>query len=220
MQVSPEPVARFDVWHYEQILKRHLNELVDAAGPAALRLFCDLLESAVELSRQRAEKVPPEDYSWIWRRAVEEHEQNRRETVRTLLVSAVRDAVERLARRAPESVPELARILEGRPWLIFHRLALDLLRHYPEAAKALIEERITSRELFDDPRFLHEYVLLVAESFAHVSDAARQTLLGWIEQGPDLESFRARYRGKRGRSEPMKMRFATARSGVETVLHS
>lgn len=198
MRLTPEAIARFDVWHYEQILKKHLAELVDAAGHRTLMLFCDLLESAVALSRQRAENGPPEDYSWIWRPAIEEHEQNRRETVRTLLVSAVRDASERLAGQAPESVPELVRLLEARPWMIFHRLALYLLRRYPDAAVAAVHERFTNRELFDDPRFRHEYVLLAAGTFALVSEAARQTFFGWIDQGPDLETFRARYREERG----------------------
>jgi hypothetical protein len=198
MRLSPEPTARFDVWDYEQILEKHLNELVDAAGLRVLSLFADLLESAVTFSRRRAENGPPEDYSWIWRAAIEEHEQNHRETVRTLLVSAVRDAAERLAARAPDSVPELVRLLEARPWLVFHRLALYLLRRCPDSAKVLVEERFTNRELFDDPRFRHEYILLVAEGFARVSDVARQTFLGWIDQGPDVEAFRARHREKGG----------------------
>lgn len=198
MRLSPEPTARFDVWHYEQILEKHLDELVDAAGLRGLSLFADLLESAIALSRRRSENGPPEDYSWIWRPAIEEHEQNRRETVRTLLVSVVRDAAERLVARAPDSVRELVWLLEARPWMVFHRLSLHLLRRYPDSAKALVEERFTSRELFDDSRFRHEYVLLVAEVFARVSDAARRTFLGWIDQGPDLEAVRARFREERG----------------------
>lgn len=203
MRFPPEPVARFDVWQYEQILKKHLAPLVDAARERALILFCDLLASAIRLSRSQPEEQPGEgevwdDYSWVWRPAVEEHEQNRRETVKTLLVSAVRDSAERLADRAPESVPELVRRLEERRWLIFLRVALHLLRRYPDAATALVEDRFTNRALFDDSRFRHEYVLLVADVFARVSDAARQTFLGWIDRGPDLAAFRTRYREEKG----------------------
>ncbi len=198
MRLSPEPTARFDVWHYEQILKKHLGELVDAAGLRGLSLFGDLLESAIALSRRHPDKGLQEDYSWIWRPAIEEHEQNRSETVRTLLVSAVRDAAERLAGRMPDLVLELVRLLEARPWMVFHRLALNLLRRYPDSAKALVQERFTNRELFDDSRFRHEYVLLATEVFARVSDPARQTFLDWIDQGPDLETFRAKYCEERG----------------------
>jgi hypothetical protein len=203
MPFPPEPVARFEVWQYEQILKKHLAPLVDAAGDRALTLFCDLLETAIGLSRLQPEEPPTEgkvrdDYSWVWRPAVEEHEQNRHETVKMLLVSAVRDSAERLAARAPESVPELVRRLEERQWLIFLRVALHLLRRYPDAAWALVEERFTNRALFEDSRFRHEYVLLVADVFARVSDAARQTFLGWIDQGPDLGPFRTRYRKEKG----------------------
>jgi hypothetical protein len=203
MRFPQEPVARFEVWQYEQILKKHLAPLVDAAGERTLTLFCDLLASAIRLSRRQPEEQPGEgelwdDYSWVWRPAVEEHEQNRRETVKTLLVSAVRDCAERLAGRAPESVPELVRRLEERRWLTFRRVALHLLRRYPDAATALVEERFTNRALFDDSRFRHEYVLLVADVFARVSEAARQTFLGWIDQGPDLAAFRRGYREAKG----------------------
>lgn len=198
MRLLPEPRARFDVWDYEQFLKKHLDQIVDAAGVRGLSLFADLLESAIALSHRRAEDAPPEDYSWIWRPAIEEHGQNRRRTIKTLLVAAVRDAVQRLASRAPASVPELARLLEGRGWIVFRRLALHLLRRYPDSAIALAEERLTDRDLFDDQRFRHEYVLLAADVFARVSEPARQTFLGWIEQGPDLEVFRARYRENMG----------------------
>jgi hypothetical protein len=204
MGLPPDPVARFDVWQYEQILKKHLVPLVDAGGNRVLNLFCDLLESALSISRRQAQHDLPkrdvlEDYSWIWRPGVEEHEQNGPATVKWLLVSAVRDCAERLADRAPESVPELVRQLESRRWLIFRRVALHLLRRYPDAATGLVEERFTNRALFDDSRFRHEYVLLVADVFSSVSEAARQTFLDWINQGPDLEAFRTRHREATGR---------------------
>ncbi len=198
MRLMPEPTARFDVWDYEQILKKHLDQLAEAAGVRGLSLFADLLESAITLSHRRADGAPPEDYSWIWRPAIEEHEQNRRESIRTLLVSAVRDAAEGLASRAPASVSELVRLLEARDWPVFRRLALHLLRRYPDSAITLVEERFTNRNLFDDQRFRHEYVLMAADVFARVSESARQTFLDWIDQGPDLVAFRARYREEGG----------------------
>ncbi len=197
-RLSAEPVARFDVWRYEQILKKHLDEVVDAAGAKALSMLCDLLESAVTLSRHEVVEGSAEDYSWVWRPAIEDHEQNRRETVRTLLVSAVRDASERIAARGPESVGELALQLEQRRWLIFRRTALHLLRRYPARVTGLVEERLTNRELFDDLGVRHEYVLLAAASFPIISDSAKQTLLDWITDGPDLEEFRRRYREEKG----------------------
>jgi len=211
MRSPPEPAARFDVWHYEQILKRHLGGLVDAAGERALMLFADLLESAIQLSLRPSPGAtaddtllawpPLQDYSYIWRPAIEEHGQNRRETVKSLLVGAVRNAAERLASRTPEVVPTLVGLLEGRRWLVFHRLALHLLRRFPGAAMALVEERVTNRACFDDPALRHEYVLLAAECFPRLSEGARRTVLGWIEQGPDVEAFRARYQEDRG-AEP------------------
>ena len=67
-----EPQARFDLWDYGQILKKYIPYLVTAAGMKSIILLCDLLQTAINLS----EKVSPEDYSHIWRPAIEEHEEN------------------------------------------------------------------------------------------------------------------------------------------------
>jgi hypothetical protein len=88
----------------------------------ALRRLCDLLEAAVRLSRP-PERGDVEDYSYIWRTSIEDHGQNSGHTLKGGLVSAVRDAAERL-RRTPESIPAIIDLLEKRGCRIFHRIGL------------------------------------------------------------------------------------------------
>jgi hypothetical protein len=133
---------------------------------------------------QLAKEDRPEDYSYIWRPAIEEHAQNLRRDLRNRLVSVVRDAAEELIRIDPGQLPVLLATLEGRPWRIFHRLALHLLRLFPWVERSLVVERLTDRARFDAPGLRHEYVLLARDHFRQLSADEQALILGWIDAGP------------------------------------
>jgi hypothetical protein len=190
-RLSPEPSGRFDLWNYQRILEHNISPLVAAAGVAALKVLCDLLEKAISLSQLRSEATPPEDYSFVWRPAIEEHGQNLNLSLKEALVVAVRDAVEQLARENLNLVPTLVGTLEARPWRAFHRVALHLLRIYPDPAGTLVAERLTNRQLFEDIAFRHEYALLLQARFSTLDPAMQRQVLSWVEEGPDLERYRA-----------------------------
>ncbi len=182
----PKLRVRFDLQCYEQILRKNIPDLTAAAGADAIQLLCDLLEAAIRLSRHPEDDDGAEDYSYIWRPAVEDHGQNRSPGVRDLLVSAVRDAAEQIAKPDPARVPGMVKRLEGRPWRIFHRLALHLLRLFPHEASALIAERLTDRVRFDATGLRHEYALLARDRFGYLSPDEQATILSWIDGRPNL----------------------------------
>ncbi|MEW6724485.1 MAG: hypothetical protein AB1331_06145 [Bacillota bacterium] len=188
--LSPEPRARFDYWRYEKILKDHYPEVVRAAGLPALELLCDLLDRAIRLSRRRDDDQGPEDYSVIWRPAIEDHLQNDGHTIKDALVTAVRDAAELVVRSGHGTVEEVVNALERRPWRVFRRIALHGLRVFPDQAEALAAERLTDRALFEDVGLRHEYVLLLRDCFQRLTLEDRATILEWIEVGPDVEKFK------------------------------
>jgi hypothetical protein len=190
-RLSPEPQARFDRWHYKQILQKNIPDLIAAAGEQALTLLFDLLESAIDLSRRREDDEGPEDYSYIWRPVIEDHGQNRPYSLKELLVTTVRDAAEQLARAHPTLVPTLVQTLESRRRHIFHRIALHLLRIFPETAPDIIAARLTDRTRFDELGLRHEYALLVRDRFAHLSADDQSKILDWIDAGLDLDKFKA-----------------------------
>lgn len=189
-RLPPEPQARFDTWNYEEILKKHYPELVRAAGLPALELLCDLLDRAIRLSRRRDDDQGLEDYSVIWRPAIEDHLQNNARTTKDALVTAVRDAAELVVRSGHGNVGEVVNALERRPWRVFRRIALHSLRVFPDQVEALAAERLTDRALFEDVGLLHEYVLLLRDCFQRLTPEDRATILGWIEAGPDVEEFK------------------------------
>jgi hypothetical protein len=190
VRLQAEAVGHFDVWHYEQILKRNIPDLVDTACLDAFKLLCDLLEAAVRMSRAREDDAGPEDYSYIWRPSIEDHAQNVGHSLRGALVSAVRRATCELGRHDPSLVPTMVRPLEERPLRVFHRLALHLLRTFRGGTAALAAKRLTDRRLFETIGLQHEYRLLLRDRFPELSPGDQALILGWIETGPDPDKVR------------------------------
>ncbi len=212
-----DPHPRFDVWDYQEILKENMPNLVRAGGERALSLLCDTLEDAARISRRaydfdRSEGHPYEDGFYVQRPAIEDHAQNEPHGLIDALITAVRDAAERLISEDKASVRSLVVMLERRGWQIFDRLALHLLWRFPEAAPDLVAEWLIDRRRFDDPGLRHEYALLTRKCFATLDASDKQTILGWIEDGPDLEHFRQRHKtfGEGPLTEEEELRYADA----------
>lgn len=200
VRFRPEAVGHFDLWHYEQILERYFPDLLDGAGLETFDLLCVLLEAAVRLSRSPEDDAGPEDYSYVWRPSIEEHEQNRGESLRGALVAATRRAAETLARRDPGVATTLIERLEARPWRVFHRVALHLLRRFPERTAPIAAARLTDRRLFDAVGLEHEYRLLLRDRFPELQVSEQETILGWIEAGPDRGEVKDWLTALRGRA--------------------
>ena len=193
----PEATPIFDVWDYESILKEHIPDLVDAAGTDALILLRDVLAAAIRLS-ERVPEQGNEDYSWIWRPAIEDHEKNHDRTAKDFLVSALRDAALRLVERGQVPLRDLAAIFEAGQKYVFDRLFLHLLTRFPEAAPDLLRDRLLDGDLFDLAQVSHEFGLLLNSGFRHLQEEDKRALLAKIETGPDLTRFRERFVEEQG----------------------
>jgi hypothetical protein len=187
---SSEPQARFDSWEYEQILKKYFPDLVQKAGIAALELLCNLLDKAIQIHCYGEVYWGTEDYSRIWRPAIEDHPQNCDGTIKDALVSAVRDTAEIIIRSEQATVEEVVNILETKRWKVFRRIALHTLRLFPDQAEKLATARLTDRSLFEDVGLRHEYVLLLQNRFPHLAPKEQAVILGWIKNGPEVDQWK------------------------------
>jgi hypothetical protein len=221
--LAPEPRARFDLWHYQEILKKHVPAIVVACGLNVLQMLCELLDSSIRLSHRRLENEGPQDLSHIWRPAVEEDDQNRLPLIKSLLVSAVRDAAEQIVRGDPALLPPVVEKLEAqRPrWRIFTRIAMHILGSFPDksASIGLIRQYLTDTSLFDDLDCRHEYVFLLRRYFNCLAPDEQNKLLAWAENAPSAEQFKkwlSEFRGQpasdedaaRARKHEQRDRFA------------
>ncbi len=189
-----EPQTRFKTWDYEQILHKNVPVLVEAAKEKALRLLFNLLGSVIRHSHRNSEDKGPEDYSYIWRLSIES---DGYDDLENLLVSAVRNAVEQIAKADPTQVPKLVVELERRPWRVFHRVALHLLRRFPDAAPDLISRMLTERAHLEE--FRHEYSLLAKDQFGRLNPEDQEKILKWIGEGLDIEEIKKSWKEWDGR---------------------
>ncbi|MEJ5349814.1 MAG: hypothetical protein WHS46_14125 [Desulfosoma sp.] len=160
---------------------------MNAAGLPALELLCDLLQKAIELSPRGDNNLKLENESFRRRPDNEEHSLSYADNVKDALVDAVLDALGHIVPSGKATLEEVVNALERRHWKVFQRIALYILREFPDQGKALAAERLTNRELFEDIDVHHEYVLLLRKFFTRLKPEDRDTILGWIDAGPDLE---------------------------------
>lgn len=191
LHLSPDAEARISEFEYQEIVQDFYPILSQHVGLPAFLLICDLLEEAIQITRGEKQE-PPFDYSSIWRPAVEDHSQNISTDLESTLVSGVRRIAEDLVSADPRQLMDIVGLLERRPWHIFHRIGLHLLRVFSETdeARDAITARLTRRELFDASWARHEYVLLESKAFASLPPDGRAQILGWIEHGPDIAAFK------------------------------
>ena len=170
-----EPRPKFDPHQYELILTRYVPDLVRAAGEGSLDLLADALQNAVSSSSPLGDDG--EDYSYVWRPSIEQTNQVHDHDLRGSLVRAVRDAAELVASKDPQSIEVLIRRLEARPWKVFKRIALHLLRLHHREAQQLVRERLLDPRSLEDPGTYHEFILLVRDGFKDLDDTDKATFL-------------------------------------------
>ncbi len=195
-----EPVPRFERWFYKDVLDKISPVLTRTSGSRWLEAMSELLADAVRFTLPEGEREGPEDRSEWWRQAIEDHGQNEpQDPVTDRLVVAVRDAALELVGRDASTISNVVAMLEARPFKIFRRIALHVLRSFPDAGWALIVERLTNGAYFDDSAFHHEYFHLARECFAKLDPTSQAVILGWIDEGPDVGQVNARLQERLGR---------------------
>jgi hypothetical protein len=200
-RLLPQPQVRLNNWHYGEILNKYvleLPELVKIAGrdeTDVLKMLGFLLFDAIQFSHhneeieQQQKNLPMwEDNSRYWRYAIENHPQNHPPyQVKELLIEAVRDVAEQIIKNEPAKMEAIVLTLESRKWRIFHRIALYLIRKFPNADPRLLIEKLADRKRFTDTSDYedYEYVFLLKEHFAQLPREEQEKIFGWIE-APDL----------------------------------
>jgi hypothetical protein len=179
------------LWHYERTLARYAR-VVTAVGDPALTLLCDLLDKAIDDSRPRIDRHPYEDMSTHWCSAIDVPPYVAMD-IKPHLVSAIRDAATQLAQKDSIIVPHLVRAFRKRRKMIFRRLAHFLLRCFPDAYPAAIEQTLLSRGMLWKANRWHEYSLLMRDCFKLLSLENQERILMWIDEGPNKRRLKLQY---------------------------
>lgn len=188
LRYYPEPETKFDSWEYEQILKKNIPALVKAAGIDTFKWLCQLLSAAMRLARRHddGDEKPLRDYSYIWRPAIEEHEQNQKYDLKDYIVDAVRDAAEQLIVHDPKNLASILTILDDStslPWPIFRRITLHIVRNSEQAKPSMVRRYLAKKRYITDHVLHHEHRLLVSEKFGMLSLSEQDKVLKWVLEG-------------------------------------
>ncbi len=185
----PTKLRGFD---YEGALELLVAPLVEATGLRGLDFLSDILDRFIEQSLSSPH--PPNDLSYSWRAAVEEHEQNRSAIdLKSKLVASIRDAAEALVEAGDASLGEVVEFFEGRKWSISQRIALHLLRVAGSGEMEMVGKRLTDPGLFHESGCRHEFMTLMTASFGRVSAAEQASVLALIDAGPHVAHLRRRW---------------------------
>jgi hypothetical protein len=185
-------------WEYGQALEELLPTLVAVDGPATVAMLARILGGVISRELRLRDAEGPEDDSWIWRKAIAEHAQDRlRDDPRHLLISALRDAVVDTTNAKPEFAGEMLALLDEYDHLVFDRLAMHLVR--VTDAPVLAERRrelLLDRDRFESIKYRNEYYQLARDRFGDLNPAEQAEVLSWIEEGPDLDDWKTRFDGE------------------------
>jgi hypothetical protein len=176
------PQAKLEPWNYERLLRECAPILIKCAGLAGLRLLCSLLAST--LGERIDHAGPDTDGSWVWRPAVEDHEQNEHlGDVRNPLVDSVRDGAMAVVEQGVQAESILQLLAEFR-YQIFTRIQLHLLGEKQEILSKLAIQEALSKEAFSNIAVRHEYSRLLRTVFPRLREDQKDIVLKWIDAGP------------------------------------
>lgn len=197
--LSPEPKAKFDNWHYQQILEKNISDLRAKAPHETFILLVDLLESAMEIaqSEQEASTKAKEDFSWIWRPEIaHEHLHSFKE----VLVTGVRDIALADANASRQAFDKVILELDKREWRIFRRIRLFVLAKSSQTQNLDVQAILRDEQRFQAAGTDKEFDLLLKEWFGRTDPDTQEAILGLINAGPNLERVRERWEKNTGKA--------------------
>ena len=182
-----EPTRRDEYW-YKSGLAEVVPVLAARKPYEFLPKLCDWLKASVD-AKKHVDPAGDSDYSYIWRPAIEEHEQNHDYDFAGAMVGFVREGFEKAIRKECLPMEEALEILEQYPYLVFKRLRVHLIGEFADQSLDLAHSVILNREMFADQDYKHEYAMLVGRRLDLLSPRQRDEWFGWIDAGPDMSDF-------------------------------
>jgi len=180
-----EQSGRDEHW-YKEGLKKVVPALAGVHARVFLPKLCDWLKASVE-AKKSADPDSGSDYSYIWRPAIEEHEQNNDYDFACVMVGFVREGLEQGIHSEQISLGKVLQIVERYPYLVFKRIRLHLINEFATQDPDLAQETILDHDLFDDYEYKHEYAMLVCRRFAMLKSNQQAEWLRLVHNGPTGE---------------------------------
>ncbi|MBL1217175.1 MAG: hypothetical protein D8M59_06720 [Planctomycetes bacterium] len=174
----------------------YLQEIAPALSEHAATSFakrlCQWLKLWIEVER-RTDDLDSDDFSHIWRPAIEDHPENRDYETAGVIVGILRDCLVKAIEGDTVSLQEALGILAEYQYLIYKRLHIHLVNVFADSDQAIAKQTMLNKELFDNYRYKHEYAMLVGSRFELLNPDEQSKWFSWVAGGPDLTRFHERF---------------------------
>jgi hypothetical protein len=183
VSIRRDPRSRIEIYEYERTLENVVPRVARAVGDPVLGMLCEVLDRVLDLERRP--NSAPEDFSSIWRPAIDDHPQNLPHQLKGLLVAAERDVAIDLLRSGALPPEHLIERLLDRRWKVHRRILLRALSEVDVGNPTLLGEVLVDPRFLHEREALHEFAQLEAKAFPLLTAAAQRHLLDAIDRGPD-----------------------------------
>lgn len=196
-----EAEGLLEQYEFVEMTKLAFPYLLEKIPLNLVKILESNIHRALDIEFPKGKGKRKEDFSYIWRPAIEEHEQNYElSRFKDALVSTLRDALITLLKKQHNGSlwSILKRFLKSR-YTIFKRLALFTMSENAEQFMNLIKPLVLQNRNLDDHRIRHELFGLLKKSFPLFDEVTRQHVVSWIEAGPDTNwwiKWRTKEEGK------------------------
>ncbi len=180
-----EPEPRIGQSSLMTIVEKVLPGFIAATGLNGFAVVCRALAKALGTGPSGGDS-DGEDHSYMWRPVIEDENVPPGSAHELLAAAVVRSALQLVAAGSPMN--GLVATLNAQHWGLFRRLAQHLLARSPTDTPDALRAHLLERAAFDS--FHREYRMLLEARFAHLDPCDQETILGWIEAGPDPELVR------------------------------
>ena len=172
-----QPWVALNDYAYDEEVPR-IGRALAAFGPTGPAAFVEELEAFLAVDHPPDEEGRRADLSFVWRPAIEDHEQNWDFDREAKLVTAIRDGFAEVLNRSPEDLEGVVTRLLASTWPIVRRLGLHLLVERGDQAPALVEQALTNRDLLADQHHRHEFHSLLTARLSLLSPDAKRQFVG------------------------------------------
>jgi hypothetical protein len=116
--LMPNPTTRFEIYDYGKLISDVFPKLIEWTGSKAFELLCDILDSALTLSRRDPDKDNDLSYS-SFRRPSIDGPKSYDGDLQDILISIVRDCAEQIVQKNEAHIVLLVQALTSRNWGIY-----------------------------------------------------------------------------------------------------
>ncbi len=195
----PGPQPRMHPAFYDDVLEKMVPALFKASPHQTTELLADLLEQGLRLAQRTASQAGPEAQSQVWWPDLTLARPSVADDPPAMLLDALRGCVMELVAKDAGAALGLVAAFEAKPWHVFRRLSLLLLRLTPDLPVGEIERRLLRLEDHEIREFHREYVDLLRESYPNLGAPAQHTIREYLARERDQESLVENFRFWSGR---------------------